>query len=309
MGSLLHSSGSSSYEYHQVVLSSRTLRALFRTDRHRGLFIELVRRAQRRTGIRILAYALLDTEVHFIVQTIENTSARSRFVLRVKSQYARAIHKTLGASSTTAHRRKHLFERRYRADELAVSEVPEVIGWLHRLPVIRGLTKDQNKYEWSSRQAYLRQVKVSWLLVDWALELDQLPDFPLPLPLSAADTKQLVDWLTQAVMARVGLPPAELHSRKRRRKLTLVRGVVAYHAMRWGASLRAIANALKTKTTSTLAPSTLTAAIDRYESSYPQLFDIETHILLADVLARLRPRALVNSSADKLVKKTSSGQV
>ena len=296
MDTELYESSGSPYEYHRIVLRSRARLRLFDSDAQRADFLRLVHRAQRRTGIRILAYRLLENEAEFVVQAIRGTSTRSRFVQRLKSQYARRLH----GGCAAADRPNNLFVRRYTSNKLALPAVPEVIQRLHQPPPQKAPAGGRSRYRWSSLRAHMRAEEVPWLCVNWVLELDQLPQFPWPLPLSASATQQFMLQLIEAVAAKLELPSAELYSRKRSRHLTLARGVIAYHAVRWGVTLRCVAQYLKGDASSTLSPSTLIAAIDRYEPLRPELFTMQVQELLSHVPAWRIPHARLTPGARRL---------
>lgn len=277
----LHEPYGLSYEYHHVVLRSREGQRLFSTKAQRAEFLKLVQRAQRRTGISILAYCLLTTETHFVVRVIRGTGVLSYFAGTLKKQYSRYVHKHAAAEATRGV--QHLFVRHFSSRELQLPTVQECIQLLHQKAVGEQMAKDEDKYLWSSRRAYMLMKEIPWLHLGWALELNKPPHFPWPLPLTVTDTAELVKQLIEVVSDKVGMPSVEVYSRKRSRQATLVRAVVTCHAMRWGVTQENVIQLFRGDSPVALKSSTITAAINHYEVVAPKLFEMPTQELLAQV--------------------------
>jgi REP element-mobilizing transposase RayT len=130
--------------YH-VMLRGNAGQAIFADDADRLRFEALLAEGVARHGHRVLAYCWMGNHAHLCLRVAE--SPLSRIVQQLAFRYARAFNRR--------HRRVgHVFQGRFRA--LLVGDDSyrlELLRYIHRNPVTAGLTRDAQRYRWSSHGA------------------------------------------------------------------------------------------------------------------------------------------------------------
>lgn len=132
-------------------------RAIFHTDEHRGLFLELLADVRARFGAEIHAYCLMDNHYHLLVHTPEGNLGRAmRHLNGVYTQRFNRSKKTDGP----------LFRGRYKAILIdADNYLLQLSRYIHRNPLEAKQVKRLLDYPWSSYPAYLGQVNPPpWLV-------------------------------------------------------------------------------------------------------------------------------------------------
>jgi len=132
--------------YHLVVRGNARKR-LFRDDRDRRCYLELLHRYRNQFGLRIYAYVLMNCRVHLLVETPQGNVSK--------------LMQCLGTSYASYFNRRYkrnggLFDGRYRSYLLLDKEVflPEATRYIHRAP--HGSVLNRNRsYRWSSYRVYL----------------------------------------------------------------------------------------------------------------------------------------------------------
>jgi REP element-mobilizing transposase RayT len=125
-----------------------------RGDRH--AFLQIVADCTQMWGLRVLAYCLLDTHYHLLVQTPEANLARvMRHVDGVFTQRYNRRHERDGP----------LFRGRYRAILVdGEAYLLAVARYIHQNPVAAGLVRSPEAYEWSSCRLYVKASRPpAWL--------------------------------------------------------------------------------------------------------------------------------------------------
>lgn len=135
-------------QLHHVALRGHSGMAVFRDDTDRRSFLEGLQAAARQHGVAVHAYALVESEVHFLATPAE-ADALSRAV------------QSLGRSYVTVFNRRHalsgtLWDGRFRSSVLDAGAwlVPAMV-YVETLPVVRQLSAQPADWPWSSAAAHL----------------------------------------------------------------------------------------------------------------------------------------------------------
>jgi REP element-mobilizing transposase RayT len=114
---------------------------IFRDERDRGLFLAFFHDEVERSGWTCLAYCLMQTHYHVLIEL--STCTLSSGFQRLNGRYAQAFNHRHG-------RRGHLFERRFR-DVIIESDAHrfEVQRYVHLNPVRANICAKPESYVWS----------------------------------------------------------------------------------------------------------------------------------------------------------------
>lgn len=133
--------------YHLVVRANNR-QPLFREQRDKRRYLELLGRYQGRLGFKIYCYLLISREVHLLIETPGGNVSK--------------IMQCLGTSYTSYFNRRHkrrgtLFEGRYKSYLIENERyLPEVTRSIHRNHFHSGLKANKKRdYPWSSYRIYL----------------------------------------------------------------------------------------------------------------------------------------------------------
>ena len=127
-------------------------------------FVGLLKDCTEMWNIRVVAYCLMGTHYHILLQTPDaNLSRCMRHINGVYTQYFNRSHGLDG----------HLFRGRYKS--LLVDSdayLLELLRYIHRNPMEAGMVDRLESYEWSSHKGYLsRAKKWNWLHKDYVLKM------------------------------------------------------------------------------------------------------------------------------------------
>lgn len=148
--------------YH-VTLRGNHRQPIFFTDADRDLLDDLVADAIEQMAARVHAYCWMTNHLHMLVQISD--APLGRLILRIASQYARAVQARL---ETTGH----LFERRYHAVLVdADAYLLTLVRYIHLNPVRAGLVTSPAAYTWSSHCVYLGDQERRWVTTDFTLRM------------------------------------------------------------------------------------------------------------------------------------------
>ena len=152
--------------YHVITRGNQRQR-VFRDDRDRRKYLEIVANLKKQFSFRISAYVLMTNHVHLLIES--GAVPLSRIMQRLGSgytQYFNRRHRQVG----------HLFQGRYKAILCDKdSYLMELTRYLHLNPVRSKMVKDPGEYAWSSYGGYLGESKgAEWL--DSAEVLGQFSD-------------------------------------------------------------------------------------------------------------------------------------
>ncbi len=136
---------------------------IFRSDRQRQLFLELLAELVKMHKIEIHAYCLMDNHYHLLVRTLlPNISKAMQYL---SSLYTVRYNKLEGTDGP-------LFRGRFKS-KLVDSESYglHLVRYIHLNPLAAGMVNDIESYRWSSYRAYLGLVeKPVWLTLSDTLK-------------------------------------------------------------------------------------------------------------------------------------------
>lgn len=300
---------------HYVILHSNDGRDIFLDPEDYLSFTRLVERCVRACHARVYAFCWTAHELHFALQV--STLPLGRLIQRLASQHARRINRKL-------RQRGHLFQQRYWAVLLDQhTALPEVVRYIHLVPVKKGLTAEPADHPWTSHHAYLGYAKTAWVTTGTVFRmlespgryrraayrqflqegLDQLEPRPDGEISEAAGRTQdaefltyiaprrrrtldpaLLDRIIDSVANRLAVPREAILSPSRRRCLSLARALVAWHATcNDVATLTQVAQCFQRN------PSTLCVGVERYRKTQPALFGETFNDLLGIQVTNITP--------------------
>lgn len=285
--------------FYYVLLRGNGGEPLFYDTEDRYEFSRLVAHALQRSRAHMHGYCWMANHVRFAVQISDMPVGR--LVQRIAAQHSRRIHRKLGRSGHLFERgyRALLID----GDKY----LPALVRHIHLTAVRSGLVADAADYAWSGHRAYLKLAKVHWLTTNVVLKMlargagnpieayrkfmrdaDECEDIALFEHSSAQEPRVLgderfisslalrqrprkkigsIDQLIDGVARILEVPRAEMLSASRRRRLSLARALVTWHATHSGiATLTEVARRLDRD------PSTLLVAVERYRAQRPDLF-------------------------------------
>lgn len=137
---------------------------IFLEKRDYRTFLDVLAETCKAWDADIAAYCLLPDRYHLLIRVSEHDL--SKCISRINGAYR-------GIFNRVHHARTRLFQRRYRS--ILVEEggvLPDLMRYIHRIPVIEGMADKLEAYEWSSHRAYLsRARKWNWLHKETILSL------------------------------------------------------------------------------------------------------------------------------------------
>ena len=133
--------------YYHVMNRGLTHQAVFTDRADRAMFLQLLADCHEMWGIRVIAYCLLDTHYHLLIQTPQANLSR--------------VMRHLDGLYTQGYNRRHqrdgpLFRGRYKAIVVDAEEyLLAVARYIHQNPVAAGLVRSPEAYAWGSCRLYL----------------------------------------------------------------------------------------------------------------------------------------------------------
>ncbi len=260
-------------------------------------FIAVLDAVLRRTGYELHAYCMFSAHMHLAVQMTDVPLAD--FVQRLSMAYQRWTWQQVGSElSLQLTATPRLVE--------GVEKARELVRFIHLLPLRIG--KDPADYAWSGHRTYLGRAKVSCLSDRRGLRLfarqlgEQRRSYEAYIlsglqameptrfsrslehavrgaggkrtwsEASAGRAGMSLEQLGEHVAALASTPATELGSGSRARLVSLLRALMAWHAVQLEmATLREVARYLHRD------PSSIYSAIKRYRTLYPRLFERPGH--------------------------------
>ena len=157
---------SSSGIYH-VILRGANRKEIFHKEEDRIRFLHTLNRYRIETGIRVLAWCLMDNHVHLLLK--ENDHNLSDLMKRLGISYATYYNWTYGTNG-------HLFQDRFKSEVVETyGYLGRVVRYIHMNPVKAGLSRKPEKYWWSSCANYYGLSGSSPDLLDQSLVLGYFP--------------------------------------------------------------------------------------------------------------------------------------
>jgi len=133
---------------------------LFRTDKDKKVYLNLMKKYQHLYHFKVFAYCLMDNHAHFVIDV--NGADISDIMHCTDLSYARYFNKV--------HKRHgHLFQDRFKSKIVKSDRyLRTVIGYIHNNPVdLRGFKANPEKYSFSSLPVYLNLQKDPFDLLDY----------------------------------------------------------------------------------------------------------------------------------------------
>jgi putative transposase len=305
---------------HYVVLHANEGRELFQdTDDHIA-FAHLTHRTLERCRASIHAFCWTSKDIHFAIQVTD--APLSQIAQRLAGQHARYMNRRL-------NQRGHLFQQRYWAALLkSPALLPEVVRHIHLTPVRKALVTDPTDHLWSSHRMYLGLERAPWVTTSavfrslnsqggarqvvyqqyiqegrdalalgpylgeaasWKADEDLLERLGSPRRRRA--DPELLNRIIDSVCEKLAVPRAEILSQSRKRKLSLARALVAWHATE-----NAVATLTQVAQCFNRNPSALHVGVSRYRNRRSELFEQSMQQLLRD---RASGEELLNKSTQQ----------
>jgi putative transposase len=131
---------------------------VFRGDRDRERFLEILGEVAGRYRWRVLAYCLMGNHFHLLVMTLEPTLARGMRQLNgVYAQWFNRRHGRVG----------HLFQGRYKAVSVQTdAQLRRAVRYVIRNPIRAGLTSRPEQWCWTSHHATVGTAAAGVVAVD-----------------------------------------------------------------------------------------------------------------------------------------------
>jgi REP element-mobilizing transposase RayT len=133
--------------FYHVICRGNQRQKIFRNDRDRKRYLELLAKLKQAYGFRVHAYVLMENHVHLLLEA--GKVPLSRVMQRFGSGYTQYFnwrHKLVG----------HLFQGRYKAILCDKdSYLLELSRYLHLNPVRAKVVRDPADYVWSSYRSYV----------------------------------------------------------------------------------------------------------------------------------------------------------
>jgi len=133
---------------------------LFRTDKDKKVYLNLMKKYQHLYHFKVFAYCLMDNHAHFVIDV--NGADISDIMHCTDLSYARYFNKV--------HKRHgHLFQDRFKSKIVKSDRyLRTVTGYIHNNPVdLRGFKANPEKYSFSSLPVYLNLQKDPFDLLDY----------------------------------------------------------------------------------------------------------------------------------------------
>jgi putative transposase len=135
--------------FHLVMVRGVPGEAVFKTPKMKSTYLEVLQEESRLSRIRLLAYCLMDTQAHLV---LENTSGRlSAFMKKVNSLYGRHYRRLKGGEG-------YVFYDRFKSTVIENGAyLRAAILHVLRVPLRAGTKRDPLLYPWSSAGIYFRK--------------------------------------------------------------------------------------------------------------------------------------------------------
>lgn len=149
--------------FYHVTLRGNHRQPVFFAETDRDRLDDVVAEAVHRLAARVHAYCWMTNHIHALVQISD--VPLGQLILRIASQYARAVQTRLDTTG-------HLFERRYHAVLVdADAYLMTLVRYIHLNPVRAGLVTDPAAYPWSSHRVYLGLSRRDWVTTGFAFRM------------------------------------------------------------------------------------------------------------------------------------------
>lgn len=132
--------------FYHVVLRGNGRQVIFEDDRDRRDFLEGLREHSAASGVRVIAWCLMDNHVHLIVE--DGEEALSEMLQRLSGEYAQRFNRRSGHAG-------HVFESRFKSHAIEDDGyLLQAVRYVHNNPAKAGICATDD-YAWSSYGEYL----------------------------------------------------------------------------------------------------------------------------------------------------------
>ncbi|MDR3642388.1 MAG: transposase [Candidatus Doudnabacteria bacterium] len=148
--------------FYHVINRGLEKREIYRTDKDREYFLELLEHLHEKYGLWVHSYCLMPNHYHIYLET--PNGQLSRIMRQLDGNYTQKFNKN--------HKRVGpLFQGRYKATIVDRDSYSlELCKYIHRNPAKAKLAKNPEDYKWSSYPAFLGKAQVpGFLKTDWLL--------------------------------------------------------------------------------------------------------------------------------------------
>lgn len=149
--------------WHHVMNRGTGGQDVFRSDRDRKMFLDVVGEACEASGVEVHSYSLLTTHYHLLIHT--PNAGLSVAMRHIGGMYSKRFGETHG-------RRGVLFERRFHAVHIATQpQLLQTLRYIDLNPVEAGIVASPENHRWSSFGAYVGAMPApSWLRMNTILD-------------------------------------------------------------------------------------------------------------------------------------------
>lgn len=136
--------------YH-IMVRGNEKKHIFIDDEDRARLLGIISDKAQLEDVQILSYCLMSNHIHVLI--MHKNAQISRFMKRVEVTYAYYFNKKYG-------RMGHLFQDRYKSETIDTNEyLLAAVRYIHKNPVKAGIVRSEGDYEWSSYNAYTREIR------------------------------------------------------------------------------------------------------------------------------------------------------
>jgi len=148
--------------FYHITSRGNEQKAVFKSSRDRGKFLEYLESAVKRYDAIIHTYCLMDNHYHLLLETPSGNL--SRIMAHINGAYTNYF-------NTKRERAGHLFQGRYKAILVEADEyAQELSRYIHLNPVRAKIVQLPEEYEWTSYGYYIGKKKApEWLRMDFIL--------------------------------------------------------------------------------------------------------------------------------------------
>ncbi len=133
--------------YH-LMLRGINRQNIFEDNEDRQNLIDTISYYKNLANYQLYGYCLMNNHIHLLMK--EEKESISKTVKRISSSYVHWYNKKYGRCG-------HLFQERFKSESVETEEYfLTVLRYIHKNPIAAGLTKDMEKYSWSSYREYIR---------------------------------------------------------------------------------------------------------------------------------------------------------
>lgn len=133
---------------HHVLARGNKKGEIFKNNRDREKYIELIRKYKTRYEFKLYAYCLMNNHIHLLIE--EGKISLSKIMQGIQQSYTQYINKKYNTTG-------HVFEQRYKSIPcLEERYLEKLIAYIHNNPVESGIVKKCEQYLWSGHNEIIQ---------------------------------------------------------------------------------------------------------------------------------------------------------